>query len=87
MVKKYTQLEPSASGLAESWKRERRYPDALFKKGGLSYGSGDNFLDTRRIRAGLKQEFGTDVYIILDLQYRFEVYILRWILKNGNFFW
>ena len=54
-IKKYTQLEPSAPGLAESWKRERRYPDALFKKGGLSYGSGDNSLDTRRkLGFGLK---------------------------------
>jgi hypothetical protein len=48
MVKKYTQLEPCASGLAESWKKGRNQPDAPFKKGGLTYGSGDNYLDTRR---------------------------------------
>ena len=48
MVKKYTQLEPGASGLAESEKKQRRCPDALSKKGGLSHGSGDNYLDTRR---------------------------------------
>ena len=34
--------------MAESWKKGRNQPDALFKKGGLNYGSGDNYLDTRR---------------------------------------
>jgi len=36
--------------LAESWEKGRNPPDALFKKGGLTYGSGDNYLDTRRYR-------------------------------------
>jgi len=42
-------LGPCASGLAESWEKGRNPPDALFKKGGLTYGSGDNYLDTRRL--------------------------------------